>query len=127
MSGIRELQHKRPIAVDPISGKARRFKIALERLAHLVPPLGGFRLSRNGGRNGARADIGGQWARSWFSETKPSSRCSPLPNRSAHPVAHTTPNPSMPKPNHPDCHELRLSRARVGCMTIGNFLVGFRP
>ena len=46
------------MAKGPIGGKARRFKIALERRAHLVPPLGSFRLCRNGGRNGARADDG---------------------------------------------------------------------
>jgi len=43
---------------SPVSGKARRFKIALERLAYLVPPLDGFRLCRNSGRNGAGADDG---------------------------------------------------------------------
>src|SRR5262249_13524807 len=48
------------LAESPIDGKARRFKIALERLAHLVPPLGSFRLCRNGGRNGAGADDGEQ-------------------------------------------------------------------
>ena len=42
----------------PIDGKARRFKIALERIAHLVPPLAGFRLCRDGGRNSAGADDG---------------------------------------------------------------------
>src|SRR3954452_2426909 len=42
----------------PIDGKAHRFKIALERIAHLVPALAGFRLCRDGGRNGARADDG---------------------------------------------------------------------
>src|SRR5215470_2196864 len=42
----------------PIDGKARRFKIALERIAHLVPPLAGFRLCRDGSRNSAGADDG---------------------------------------------------------------------
>src|SRR6516225_3281827 len=37
------------LAEGPIGGKTRRFKIALERLAHLVPPLNSFRLCRNGG------------------------------------------------------------------------------
>src|ERR1700730_6388275 len=42
----------------PIDSKARCFKIALERIAHLVPPLAGFRLCGDGGRNGAGADDG---------------------------------------------------------------------
>ena len=32
------------LAEGPIGGKARRFKIARERLAYLVPSLGGFGL-----------------------------------------------------------------------------------
>src|SRR5262245_27054486 len=46
------------LAAGSIGAKARRLKIALERRAHLVPPLGGFRLCRDGGRNGAGADDG---------------------------------------------------------------------
>src|SRR5207237_1122251 len=40
----------------PISCKARRFAIALECFAHLIPPLIGFFLSGNGRGNGARAN-----------------------------------------------------------------------
>ena len=37
------------LAEGLIGGKACRFKIAFERLAHLIPSLGGLRLRRNGG------------------------------------------------------------------------------
>ena len=41
-----------------IGGIARRFEIALECFAHLIPPLVGFFLGGNGRRNGAGADYG---------------------------------------------------------------------